>query len=196
MFRSASESIWSYYQADIAGIVEHGIWRGRGSPGLKPHFHNESQIVMVLSGSRAFLIDGTAMTVATGQAARIPAGMLHTPLATTEGETICLNTYVPEDDSPQSLEIFDIQHHWSSAGWISRDGFLSVWHEISSSTALHPTVKADRNKLRSTLTNSFGRRRLIAVLRMAHRLLGVSRKRLGLGLLGAAGRVVDGPAAD
>jgi hypothetical protein len=32
MLRSASESRWNYCRANIAGIVELGSWRGRGSP--------------------------------------------------------------------------------------------------------------------------------------------------------------------
>ncbi|WP_315767641.1 AraC family transcriptional regulator [Bradyrhizobium sp. SZCCHNR2012] len=157
MLRSASESRWSYCQANIAGIVELGSWRGRGSPGLRPHFHDETQIVMVLSGSRVFLIDGTTVTVAAGQAACIPAGMLHVPLATTEDETICLNAYIPAGGSAQSLEVFDIQYGRSSAGRTSGDEFLRVRDKIASHVALHPTVKADQEKLRATLTNSFGR---------------------------------------
>ena len=41
---------WTYRRADRDGIVELASWHGAGSLGLKPHFHDESQIVLVLSG--------------------------------------------------------------------------------------------------------------------------------------------------
>lgn len=156
IFPSDARSLWTYSRMDNTGIVEHGLWHGRGAPGLKPHFHDETQIVMVLSGSRSFLIGGITVTVKAGQGASIPAGMLHLPLATTANETICLNTYVAAGDSAQSLELFDIPVHWSREDWISVNSFSSVWHQIASGGSLRPAVKTGNKQLRATLANNIG----------------------------------------
>jgi AraC-like DNA-binding protein len=65
---------------------------------VPPHFHEQTQLVFVLSGGRSFWIGGQPVTVTAGQSLRIPAGVLHIPLGCRPGTT-CLNAYLSTGDS-------------------------------------------------------------------------------------------------
>ncbi|WP_166294450.1 AraC family transcriptional regulator [Bradyrhizobium sp. 2S1] len=179
----ASPNAWHYRPADDAGIVELASWRGAGSLGLRPHFHDENQIVLVLSGSRAFRIDGATVTVPAGHAALIPAGLLHAPMPTPDKETVCLNAYVPAGRTPSSLRVISIRALWRSVDEIWPKHILEIADDIQSRGRSRSARIADKTKLGVTLTESAGPIDAIAMnfgrsregfSRMVRRELGVS----------------------
>ena len=153
----ASAMTWNYQRTGIAGIVELASWHGAGSLGLKPHFHDETQIVLVMSGSRAFRIDGATVTVPAGHVASIPAGLLHAPIATSNQDTVCLNAYVPASRSRSSLQISRIHDRWQSVRDVSPEQVLEIAGDILSRECLQSTVTSDSAKLGGSLTQSVGR---------------------------------------
>jgi len=181
--RFASTNAWNYRRAGDAGIIELAAWRGAGSLALRPHFHDETQIVVVLSGSRAFRVNGVTVMVTPGHAALIPAGVLHTPMATPDQETVCLNAYVAPSPVGASVRIARIGQRWRSPDEIAPEHILGIVDEILSREPSWPAAAADVMKLGATLTESverigkiaagFGRSRE-GFSRMVRRELGVS----------------------
>lgn len=181
--RFAMTNAWNYRRATNDDIVELASWRGAGSLALRPHFHDESQIVLVLSGSRAFRIDGATVTVPAGHAALIPAGMLHTPMATPGAETVCLNAYVPASRACSSLRIINVGDRWRSIDEISPKHIGEIANDTLSREPSRPAGCIDRAKLGTALTESvepigeiaasFGRSRE-GFSRMVRRELGVA----------------------
>ncbi|MGY3445090.1 AraC-like DNA-binding protein [Bradyrhizobium sp. USDA 4473] len=157
----AMTNAWTYRRADRAGIVELASWRGAGSLGLRPHFHDESQIVLVLSGSRAFRIDDATVTVPAGHAALIPAGLLHAPMPTADAETVCLNAYLPASRACSTLRVVRIGKRWRSVDEISPEDILEI-ADASLSHKPSPAGPTDRAKLGGTLTESAESIRAIA----------------------------------
>lgn len=180
--RFAMTNAWSYHRADRDDIVELAAWSGAGSPGLRPHFHDESQIVLVLSGARAFRIDGATVTVPAGHAALIPAGMLHAPLPTPD-QTVCLNAYVPASRAALSVRIVSVGARLRRGGEISPEHMLEITADLLSRAPSRSVQLTGREKLGTTLTEStqpigevaagFGRSRE-GFSRMVRRELGVS----------------------
>jgi AraC-like DNA-binding protein len=174
---------WDYRPADRDGIVELASWRGAGSLGLRPHFHDETQIVLVLTGSRAFRIDGATVTVAAGHAALIPAGLLHAPMPTADAETVCLNAYLSASRACSSLRIIKVGALRRSIGEISPEHILEIADDSLSHEPSSPAGHTDRAKLGAALTESvapigaiaagFGRSRE-GFSRMVRRELGVA----------------------
>ncbi|MGY3535295.1 AraC-like DNA-binding protein/mannose-6-phosphate isomerase-like protein (cupin superfamily) [Bradyrhizobium sp. USDA 4452] len=181
--RFAMTKTWNYRRADSDDIVELASWRGAGSLGLRPHFHDESQIVLVLSGSRAFRIDDATVTVPAGHAALIPAGMLHAPMATPRAETVCLNAYVPANRACSSLRIVNVGDRWRSIEEISPEHIGEIANEILSREPPNSIERTGRARLGTALTESlepigeiaasFGRSRE-GFSRMVRRELGVA----------------------
>ncbi|WP_420964335.1 helix-turn-helix domain-containing protein [Bradyrhizobium sp. B120] len=179
--RFAMTNAWTYRRAANDDIVELASWRGAGSLALRPHFHDESQIVLVLSGSRAFRIDGATVTVPAGHAALIPAGMLHAPMATPDAETVCLNAYVPASRACSSLRIISVGDRWRSIDEIAPEQISEIANDILSRG--RSARRIDRAKLGTALTESvepisaiaasFGRSRE-GFSRMVRRELGVA----------------------
>ena len=154
MTRFAATNAWTYRRANDAGIVELASWRGRGSLGLRSHFHDESQIVFVLSGSRAFGVHGATVTVPAGYAASIPAGLLHAPIATSDAETVCLNAYVPASQSPASLLISRVPRRLPSVDEISPKHIQEIADDILSREYPQSAVMSDGMSLGAALTDS------------------------------------------
>ena len=151
-------STWTYRPANIVGVVELGSWCGKGSPALKRHFHDEDQIVFVLSGSRSFLIQDEVLRLTAGKAVYIPAETPHTPIATMDNGTTCLNAYIPMNGrSAQSLSVFDIRDRWLSADGIDVAKFLRDWNDTEPHVEQPAPLNATEKKLRITLSNSLGR---------------------------------------
>lgn len=174
---------WDYRRADNAGIVEFASLRGAGSPGVRSHFHDETQIVLVLSGSRAFGIDGAIVTVPRGHAALIPAGVLHTPIATRDNDTVCLNAYVSAGRASSRVRIARIGDRWRSTGELAPEYIAALVNDIVNREPSRPAATTDGMKLGTALTKStarigdiaarFGRSRE-GFSRMVRRELGVS----------------------
>ncbi|MGY2806809.1 helix-turn-helix domain-containing protein [Bradyrhizobium sp. USDA 4506] len=152
--RLVMTNAWTYQRADREDIVELASWRGAGSLGLKPHFHDESQIVLVLSGSRAFRIGSATVTVPAGHAALIPAGMLHAPMTMSDEETVCLNAYVPAGRVCSSVRIIRFGQRWRNVGEISPEHVSEIADDILSCAPSHPAEYTDRTKLRIALAES------------------------------------------
>jgi AraC-like DNA-binding protein len=153
----ASATTWNYQRTGIGGIVELASWRGAGSLGLKPHFHDETQIVLVLSGSRAFRVNGARVTVPAGHAASIPAGLLHTPIATSDEETVCLNAYVPASRASSSLRICRAPDRWHSTCELTPERVLEIADDILSGARAPSTATSDKARLGDSLTQSAAR---------------------------------------
>lgn len=183
LMRLSSTNTWDYRRVDSAGIVEFASWRGAGSLGLRPHFHDETQIVLLLSGSRTFWIDGAAVTVRAGDAALIPAGTLHAPIAAGEQETRCLNAYVPPGRSCASVRLTRIGERWRGPNEISPDHVRAIVDEILGCEPPNPAAAIDETQLSAALMAStkgigaiaagFGQSRE-GFSRMVRRKLGVS----------------------
>lgn len=183
ILRSAASHAWSYRRADKAGVVELASWRGAGSLGLRPHFHDETQIVLVLSGARAFRIDGATVTVPAGHAAVIPAGVLHTPLAASATDTVCLNAYLPASQACSSLRVARIARAPRRADEISPADILEIADDILARESSWSIAVTDGMRLSATLAQSaapirdiaarFGRSRE-GFSRMVRRELGVA----------------------
>jgi AraC-like DNA-binding protein/mannose-6-phosphate isomerase-like protein (cupin superfamily) len=154
MTRSIPAATWTYRRAGIAGVVEFASWEGAGSPGLRPHFHDETQIVVVLSGSRAFRVNGEMVMVPAGHAAAIPAGLLHTPLATLDEQTVCLNAYVPAGHFSSSFRVLRIPPRWQGAGAMSPAHAVEIAADILSHANSRSVVMSENMKLGAALTQS------------------------------------------
>ncbi|GKQ50599.1 AraC family transcriptional regulator [Bradyrhizobium sp. Ce-3] len=152
--RFATTNAWNYRRANRDDIVELASWRGAGSLGLRPHFHDESQVALVLSGSRAFRIDDTTVTVPAGHAALIPAGMLHAPIATPDAETVCLNAYIPASRASSSLRIVNVGHRWRSVDAIAPEHILEIADDIVSREPSRSAGRIERRELGIALMES------------------------------------------
>lgn len=152
--RFATTNAWNYRRANRDDIVELASWHGAGSLALRPHFHDEHQIVLVLSGSRAFRFDGATVTVPAGHAAVIPAGMLHAPIPTPDAETVCLNAYVPASRALSSLQIVGVGNRWRSVDEISPKHILDIADDISSRVPPRSAGRARRTQLGTALAAS------------------------------------------
>ncbi|WP_170182074.1 helix-turn-helix domain-containing protein [Phreatobacter stygius] len=87
--------IWSYWRDGGPAAIELACWAGDRAPDLKPHFHDVTQLTLVLSGARAFEAGGVRLDVTAGQCAVIPAGLPHRGLPLVHAGTRCLNLYAP-----------------------------------------------------------------------------------------------------
>lgn len=102
---------WVYWRPSIRGIVELGALHGPGM-GLATHFHNETQITIVLAGRRSFLIGGEVVVIPAGWCACIHAQTPHRALADPPG-TACLNAYILTTTKPATtvgLQVSRWQH--------------------------------------------------------------------------------------
>ncbi|MDU0704111.1 AraC family transcriptional regulator [Pseudomonas aeruginosa] len=149
-----STGVWRYCPADIAGVVEFGFWNGVGSHDLRPHFHNEMQIAIILTGSRAFRVNDRVVTVAAGQGISFPAGLLHTPLATPDSESICLNIYLEDERVASSYHIFNAHDIPLGADTISLEDVLRLTNDASSCGSQRSIGDGNSIKLRAALINS------------------------------------------
>lgn len=68
---------WAYVRAEAAGIVEYAYWTDVSGAALRPHFHDELQITLVLSGVRLFRVGGYEFRAAAGMYVVIPPGCPH-----------------------------------------------------------------------------------------------------------------------
>jgi len=67
-----------------------GVVTKRRGTGSKPHFHPDETFNYVLKGSLKVNMDGMDFVVPTGCLYHIPANMVHTAIATDEGDAIYL----------------------------------------------------------------------------------------------------------
>lgn len=83
---------WRY---SFAFGLEQAVWRGGACAALMPHFHEETQITIVIAGIRRFATRFGTIQVSGGQTAILPADMPHQALglAADGGESV--NIYVP-----------------------------------------------------------------------------------------------------
>ncbi|MBN8941186.1 MAG: AraC family transcriptional regulator [Rhizobiales bacterium] len=86
---------WTYWRDGGPAAIELACWAGDRAPDLKPHFHEATQLTLVLAGARTFEAGGTRLDVAAGQCAVVPAGLPHRSLPVLHAGTRCLNLYLP-----------------------------------------------------------------------------------------------------
>jgi len=82
---------WEYRRGD--GGTEQAIWRGRCSPALQMHFHEEHQVTVVLHGIRRFETPDGRIEAAAGKVAVLPARMPHRPVRL-DSATTSINLYL------------------------------------------------------------------------------------------------------
>lgn len=153
LLHSDLANLWHYHPTEVAGVVELGLWSSVGTHGLRPHFHDEAQVTVVLFGSRAFLINELTVTVTAGQAISIPAKMVHTPLRSSN-ETVCLNLYVASDCAYSSFKLSNIDLESSNAFDISNDDILRLSNDLWTEESAR-SIEEDRGSyLRTALINN------------------------------------------
>lgn len=87
-------SDWTYTLKDG---VERAEWSGEDFAGLRPHFHEQIQICLVLRGERRFWLRDGVVSLSGGEAICIPPGVLHAALAANTGFS-CRNVYLDPSD--------------------------------------------------------------------------------------------------
>ncbi len=98
---------WAY--ARFEG-VEAAAWRGAPAAPLRPHFHLEDQVTLVLRGARCFLTPYGPLRLTAGKAALLPAGLVHAA-PRHEPPCDCVNFYLPAPapaEGPQRALAFDL----------------------------------------------------------------------------------------
>lgn len=83
---------WRYWRTDHPHIHEMSTAQGHRLA-LPPHVHDEDQLAFVISGCRHFILPNQCIFLSTGQALRIPAGVVHSS-RDIGLETVCVNMYV------------------------------------------------------------------------------------------------------
>ena len=73
---------WRY---SFACGLEQAVWRGGACAALSPHFHQQTQITIVIAGMRRFATRFGLIQVSGGQTAILPAGMPHQALGLAAG---------------------------------------------------------------------------------------------------------------
>ncbi|MDQ0625970.1 AraC family transcriptional regulator [Paraburkholderia graminis] len=96
--QSGGAAAWAYRRAPTRCALEIAYWEGPRAPDGKTHFHNEAQMVFVLSGRREFIVGSRLYVVHAGQGLLIPAGHLHRSAPSGNWPTRCLNLYVPRSE--------------------------------------------------------------------------------------------------
>jgi AraC-like DNA-binding protein/quercetin dioxygenase-like cupin family protein len=112
-----AENSWVYSRERSTGAVEYGRWDGDAAPALGMHFHDEDQLTMVLSGSRAFQLKSQAVYVLPGECLYIPAGWPHRSLRH-GGATRCINAYVGKQSGvrvPAMLSTSEVTEYFHNA---------------------------------------------------------------------------------
>ncbi len=130
---------WSYARRDGGSRIEQAIWRGDTSPSLRAHFHNETQITIVLSGVRRFLTLLGPITVCAGETVIIGPTVPHKPLGLDAPCTVSVNLYVrPIADAvvARGAHVLSTPTWLQRHEWMDQD-MLSAWaaDQISPTTA-------------------------------------------------------------
>jgi AraC-like DNA-binding protein len=68
---------WNYVHFEGSGVVEYASWTGVSGAPLCPHFHDELQLTLVLSGTRIFRVGGYELRAGAGECVVIPSGSPH-----------------------------------------------------------------------------------------------------------------------
>jgi len=113
-----TENSWVYSRERSTGAVEYGRWDGDVAPALGMHFHDEDQLTMVLSGSRAFQLKSQVVYVLPGECLYIPAGWPHRSLPHGGGATRCINAYVGKQSGvrvPAMLSTSEVTEYLQNA---------------------------------------------------------------------------------
>jgi len=78
-------SNWTYFRPEGNNQLECAYWANVGGTALRPHFHDELQLTLVLSGTRIFHVGGYELCAEAGKYVVIPPGCPHrtkTPIST------------------------------------------------------------------------------------------------------------------
>jgi AraC-like DNA-binding protein/quercetin dioxygenase-like cupin family protein len=73
----ARVSNWAYVRPEGSGVIEYAYWTDVSGSALRPHFHDELQITLVLSGVRLFRVGGYEFRAGAGSYVVIPPGCPH-----------------------------------------------------------------------------------------------------------------------
>lgn len=93
---TAVRASWLYRFSET---TEEALWNGKNFDGLRQHFHNETQICIVLAGKRAFLISQNTINLSAGECLVIPSGIPHRALPQ-KCHFECKNYYLPPTAPP------------------------------------------------------------------------------------------------
>jgi AraC-like DNA-binding protein len=78
-------------------LSEAAEWTGLQETGLRPHFHEEIQVSIVMEGFRDYVIAGHSVRVFPGSLLALAAGVPHHALASTRRGVRSLELYIPSD---------------------------------------------------------------------------------------------------
>lgn len=109
-------SAWTYECAEEPEIIEFAKWTDKGFPSVRVHFHNETQITIVLSGARRFLVRGRTLTIQAGQFLVIPAGLPHRADSTERSVGHGVNIYLNRETSAGEPIFGQLDSTWTSGG--------------------------------------------------------------------------------
>jgi AraC-like DNA-binding protein len=88
------EHPWHYVRAPDDRIKDVAIFAGDVAPDLGTHFHEEAQLVLVLSGRRVFEVGRSVVAVPAGHVVYFPPMVPHRSLAVHSPDTRCVNLYI------------------------------------------------------------------------------------------------------
>ncbi|MGY6241535.1 helix-turn-helix domain-containing protein (plasmid) [Burkholderia ambifaria] len=107
--KSGRTAAWAYQRTTTPYAVDTAYWNAPTAPDGKLHFHDETQLVFVISGCREFVVRSSSHVVNAGQCLLIPAGKLHRSIPVSNTPTQCLNLYVPESGVASLCEALRIR---------------------------------------------------------------------------------------
>ncbi|MCY0388972.1 AraC family transcriptional regulator [Robbsia sp. Bb-Pol-6] len=108
--------VWTYECAEEGGRIEVARWTDDGSLPLRTHFHEETQVTVVLSGVRSFHVGGQTLVVTAGHYVVIPAGWSHRAEASSALISRGVNAYLREallirEPAVGSLALIEMKQH-------------------------------------------------------------------------------------
>jgi len=118
---------WKYRRGD--GGTEQAIWRGRCSPALQTHFHEEHQVTVVLHGIRRFETPDGGIEATAGKVAVLPARMPHRPVGL-DSATTSINLYLRPRHSAAVVPAAALMLQppsWMALGTIPDPGKVEDW---------------------------------------------------------------------
>lgn len=120
--RDDAGASWSYARLSPGSQIEVAHWSGLPAPGLHAHFHDELQLTLVISGARAFEVEGRVLRAAAGQLVVIPAGCPHASVTVGDPDNRCMNVYLRQTACrPRHAAVLALPEGWNAVGQLRID---------------------------------------------------------------------------
>jgi AraC-like DNA-binding protein len=114
-------SSWHYGRRRDASQLEQASWTGDLSPALASHFHVETQVTIVVAGSRRFLTRAGPIVAHAGETAILSAGLPHCPHGLDAPGSVSLNLYLPPISSDREQAFASVV---TTPAWLVADAPL------------------------------------------------------------------------